>query len=149
MAIHVTCPGCFARFSVSEKFGGREGPCPKCKAVIKIPEKNEEVVIHTPEDAGPKDRSGRPVLRPIKRRENEMTPVLLTIIIAVSLAIVVLAITVRIMSSDKSALSWWWMGLGGWMVAVPIAIAGYGFLRDPELGQFVGREFWLRAVICS
>ena len=38
MPIQVICPGCHARFTVSDKFGGKEGPCPKCKQKIKIPE---------------------------------------------------------------------------------------------------------------
>jgi hypothetical protein len=37
MPIQVTCPGCKAQFNVSEKFAGKKGPCPKCKAVITIP----------------------------------------------------------------------------------------------------------------
>lgn len=37
MAIAVTCPSCKAKFSVSDKFAGKQGPCPKCKATITIP----------------------------------------------------------------------------------------------------------------
>lgn len=37
MAISVTCPSCKAKFSVSDKFAGKQGPCPKCKATITIP----------------------------------------------------------------------------------------------------------------
>jgi hypothetical protein len=40
MPILVTCPGCKAQFNVSEKFAGKQGPCPKCKAVITIPKGN-------------------------------------------------------------------------------------------------------------
>ena len=32
MAIKVLCPGCRTLFTVSDKFAGRTGPCPKCKA---------------------------------------------------------------------------------------------------------------------
>ena len=49
MAINVICPGCHTRFKVSDKYAGVEGPCPKCKVKIKIPEKSDEVVIHTPD----------------------------------------------------------------------------------------------------
>ncbi len=149
MAIHITCPGCFARFSVSDKFAGRDGPCPKCKTIITIPDKNEEVVIHAPEDAGPRDSQGRPVLKPIKRRENELTPLLITLIIAVIVGLLALALAVRFMAADKSAISIWWMALGAVVAAIPLVVAGYGFLRDQELGQFTGREFWLRAAICA
>src|SRR5262245_6594726 len=37
MPILVTCPGCKAQFNVGEKFAGKQGPCPKCKALITIP----------------------------------------------------------------------------------------------------------------
>jgi hypothetical protein len=37
MAIAVTCPSCKAKFTVSDKFAGKQGPCPKCKAPITIP----------------------------------------------------------------------------------------------------------------
>jgi hypothetical protein len=37
MPIHVVCPICKAEFNVSDKFAGRQGPCPKCKSPIKIP----------------------------------------------------------------------------------------------------------------
>ena len=43
MAITIVCPGCHKRFSVSDNFAGQSGPCPKCKTVIKIPEKSTEV----------------------------------------------------------------------------------------------------------
>ena len=68
MPIKVICPGCTKRFTVSEKFAGQKGPCPHCKAEIKIPEvAEEEVVIHAPENFGPKDAGGRAVLKPIER----------------------------------------------------------------------------------
>ncbi|MEC8508925.1 MAG: MJ0042-type zinc finger domain-containing protein, partial [Planctomycetota bacterium] len=34
MSIRVTCPGCHARFNVSDQFAGKSGPCPKCKKTI-------------------------------------------------------------------------------------------------------------------
>mgnify|MGYP000896189276 CR=1 FL=1 len=47
MAILVVCSGCRARFQVSDQFAGKSGPCPKCKAVIKIPTAKEaEVKFH-------------------------------------------------------------------------------------------------------
>ena len=73
MPIQVTCPKCFKRFQVSEKFAGKTGPCPNCKSQIKVPEASEEVVIHAPEDDAPKDRSGQSVLKPLKREETDVT----------------------------------------------------------------------------
>jgi phage FluMu protein Com len=62
MAISIVCTGCKKRFSVSEKFAGLKGPCPNCKTVIQIPAKGDEVVIHAPEAAGPKDSKGAAVI---------------------------------------------------------------------------------------
>ena len=59
MPIEVLCPGCKTRFKVSDKFAGKKGPCPKCKAVITVPEKTAEVVVHAPEEFGPKNAAGR------------------------------------------------------------------------------------------
>ena len=73
MPIQVTCPKCLKRFQVSDKFAGKEGPCPNCKNVIKVPDKSEEVVIHAPDDGAPKDRSGKSVLKPITRKETDVT----------------------------------------------------------------------------
>ncbi len=42
MAIQVTCMSCGARFAVEDKYAGREGPCPKCKAVIRVPAAGSE-----------------------------------------------------------------------------------------------------------
>ena len=60
MPITIVCPGCHGRFSVSEKFAGKQGPCPKCKKVISIPKASEEVKIHVPDDyGGAKTSSGQ------------------------------------------------------------------------------------------
>src|SRR6185436_17408582 len=87
MPISVVCPGCKKRFSVSEKFAGQKGPCPSCKAVIQIPDKAEEVVIHAPEEAGPKDSKGKTVLKPILREETRFDPK-----IAIGIAVAVIAV---------------------------------------------------------
>ena len=34
------------RYTVSEKFAGQQGPCPHCKAILTIPAKEDEVVVH-------------------------------------------------------------------------------------------------------
>ena len=80
MPIQVTCPGCLSRFSVSDKFAGKKGPCPKCKKEISIPTKAEEVVIHAPEPTGPKDSQGKVILKPIRRTDTLLTRRLLVFI---------------------------------------------------------------------
>ncbi len=91
MAIVVVCPSCHARFQVSEKFAGKQGPCPKCKGLINIPALEDEVKIHAPEEfGGSKDAKGRPVLKPIARVETKVQPVLLVgVLVAVLLAFAV------------------------------------------------------------
>jgi hypothetical protein len=98
MPIQVTCPGCKAQFNVSEKFAGKKGPCPKCKAVITIPApttvsaatssggkpaapgappapKAADVKIHAPEEAlkSEKSKTGRPTLKPIFHDDLRLT----------------------------------------------------------------------------
>ena len=64
MAIKVICPGCRATFTVSDKFAGRTGPCPKCKKPITVPsDAVKEVTIHAPEEEAV--RSGRGPTAPI------------------------------------------------------------------------------------
>lgn len=102
MPILVTCPGCKAQFNVSEKFAGKTGPCPKCKAPIKIPAATATpatpaaaatsagaaasptkppagpppaVTIHGPEEAqqSGKSKTGRPTLKPTFHHDARLT----------------------------------------------------------------------------
>src|SRR5688572_29605238 len=96
MPIQVTCPGCKAQFNVSEKFAGKNGPCPKCKAPIVIPAaapvaattsggksvpgappplKAADVKIHAPEEAlkSEKSKTGRPTLKPIFHNDMRLS----------------------------------------------------------------------------
>lgn len=147
MAISVVCPGCKARFNVSDKYAGKKGPCPKCKVVITIPEvKHEEVKIHVPEEfagAG-KDTKGRPVLKPIPREETKLQPVVLAGIIGAVLTVLLVAIALRGLQ-DKAAI----LVAGLLLISPPLAMGGYSFLRDDELEPYRGRELWIRAVICG
>lgn len=50
MAIQVLCGSCKATFTVSDRYAGQTGPCPKCKQPITIPATPvKAVVIHEPE----------------------------------------------------------------------------------------------------
>ena len=92
MAINIICPGCHTRFQVSEKFAGKEGPCPKCKAKIKVPEKSEELVIHTPDEfEGVRDSKGQSVLKPIRRKETKLSPQVIVAIVGGSLMVLLVA----------------------------------------------------------
>src|SRR5262245_28204558 len=96
MPIDVTCTKCKTRFQVSEKFAGKKGPCPKCKNIITVPDKSQEVVIHAPEVSGPVDSTGEAVLKPIVRKEVRLTtPVIVGIVGAVAI-VLLLALVLRI-----------------------------------------------------
>ena len=146
MPIPVTCPGCLARFSVSDKFAGKQGPCPKCKQTITIPDKSQEVVIHAPETSGPKDSAGRPVLKPIRRIEFD--PSTLQIALASSVAVLCLigAIVLRMASQSPPS---WILVLAAIALSYPLASMGYTFFKDDELGGYIGKERWIRLGICS
>lgn len=96
MAIDVTCAACKTRFQVSDKFAGKQGPCPKCKAIITVPAKKDEVVIHAPEGSGPKDSKGQLVLKPISRKETRLTPINIGIIVGSVILVLMVSLALRI-----------------------------------------------------
>lgn len=148
MSIQVTCPGCHARFNVSDNFAGREGPCPKCKTKIKIPDKAEEVVIHAPEDfgGGGRDAKGRPVLKPIERADVKLPPVVIFAIVGAVVMVLLLAWVLGRSGEPPSTLI---LGIGALALAPALIFGGYTFLRDDELEPYRGRQLWLRIGICS
>ncbi len=154
MAISVVCPGCKKRFSVSDKFAGQKGPCPSCKSVIQIPAKGEEVVIHAPEAAGPKDSKGTAVVKPILRAETRFNP---SIAGAIVVTIVVLFVTAWVIGSSykpasKNAphpVSIYWKALAALALGPPLAFSAYSFLRNDEFEPYRGRELWIRVTACG
>jgi hypothetical protein len=149
MSIRVTCGKCHTRFNVSEKFAGKEGPCPKCKSKIKIPSKSEEVVVHEPEMTGPKNSQGQAVLNPIRRKEVSFTGVHIALIVSLLVGFLVCGLVFNFTFADKrefpSAILW----ISAIVMAPPICFAAYFMLRDQELGGFLGKELWVRVLICS
>lgn len=152
MPIQVTCPGCLKRFQVSEKFAGKQGPCPHCKHVITIPSASEQVVIHAPETAGPKSATGQPVLKPIKRQETKLTwPILAASLAGVIFFPLVAWIIGRNAPLEEGhrQIAPWILAVGALAVAPGIVMAGYSFLRNQELEPYRGTALWLRVLICS
>lgn len=148
MPISVVCPGCKSRFGVSEKFAGKQGACPKCKTLIKIPTAQEEVKIHAPEPEGPVDSKGRSVLKPILREKTVINPVVVVAVVGAVLASIGAIVAGRIVTAEKKfppLLAAVVLPLMG----APIAVAGYSVLRDAELEPYRGRALWLRAFICG
>lgn len=149
MAIRVTCPGCHTRFNVSDKFAGKEGPCPKCKKRIKVPAKNEEVVIATP-DVGPKDSKGRSIVKPIKRAETQVSNVQWTIIGVCIVGFLLVSLMLRIMTGgDVEAVPIWLLAAASFLIAPPIVYVAYLMLRDTDLGTFDTAGLRNRVLICS
>ena len=146
MPIQVVCPSCFKRFQVSEKFAGKSGPCPSCKKTIKVPEKSEEVVVHAPDDGAPKDRQGQSVLKPIKRKETDVTRKGLLLTVAAVVTALVLALVVRFVFAT---VPWWMLIVAAVLLAPPIIWAGYTFVRDSELDPYTGTDLRNRVLIAS
>jgi hypothetical protein len=147
MPIAVVCPGCKARFSVSDKFAGKKGPCPKCKAPITIPAvAAPEIKIAEPEPyaAGGKGGKGGPISKPIARRETKVAPTTWALIGGSSLLVLVLAFGMRMLPDQRPAIV-----VGLLVLAAPLAVAGYFFLRDDELEPYSGRPLWIRAGLCG
>jgi hypothetical protein len=146
MPITVVCPGCRKSFKVSDKFAGKKGPCPKCKTVIEVPDKVDEVVIHEPENFGPTDSKGRAVLKPIARTEAKFSPLLTAVIIVAILAAVSVAWMFRSPEGEAPTIL---LLVGAVLLAPPLAWGGYAFLRDDELEPYRGTAMLIRTGICA
>ena len=149
MAIRVTCIKCHTRFDVSDKFAGKEGPCPKCKATIKVPALDEQVVVHAPETMGPKDSSGKAVLEPIARKETNLSGVQLTLIIAVILAFLAGSYALRFVFEEAEKMPIYVLAVGAVALAFPLVYVAYSFLRNQEAAPFFGNDLWSRIGICT
>jgi hypothetical protein len=115
-----------------------------------VPEKSEEVVIHAPDEFGPKDASGRGTLKPIEREETAASPVMIAVIVAACLVVLVVTFFLgRAYSDSTDGIPALFLGIGAALLAPPLAVAGYGLLRDSELEPHRGASLWLRATICG
>lgn len=153
MPILVVCPSCKAEFKVSEKFAGKSGPCPKCKATIKVPAAEAEVKIHAPEEAtaapgkaGGKAAAPKPgSIKPLARQETQLRPVAA---VAIVLGIC-LVIAGAWFGRPVFQANGWLRAIALVVVSIPIVAAGYAFLRDDELEPYRGGSLLLRSLICA
>lgn len=148
MPIQVTCRHCLKRFQVSDKFAGKTGPCPSCKKPIEIPAADQEVVIHAPSDGAPVDSTGTSVLKPIVRKETDITKRGLILSIGSIVAVFAFAIVFRF-TGQSGAAPLWAQLVGLALLAPPLVWAGYSFLYDQEREPYVGPELRNRVLICS
>lgn len=171
MAIQVICPSCKTNFKVSDQFAGKQGPCPKCKAPIRIPKPEVatppankangapagkadskkpaappvEVKIHEPDTVGPKTSTGRAVIKPILRKE---TKVRMVPVIAIAGGAILTFLAAFILRKPLHELLWL-RGLGLILISPALTVGGYWFLYNDELEPYRGRALWLRACICA
>ncbi|MCE9546412.1 MAG: hypothetical protein K8T25_12960 [Planctomycetia bacterium] len=151
MPIVVICRSCHQRFQVSDKFAGRQGPCPKCKAPIYIPKPEEEVKIHTPEhsEVGARGTTGQLVLKPVSFEPTRLTPLQIGGLVGGTVGLLVLAFAMRWVAGPESAARPFIAAGGVLLLSAPLAALGYTFLRDSELEPYRGLWLWIRAGICG
>jgi hypothetical protein len=135
------------RFSVADKFAGQKGPCPKCKTIITIPKKEDEVIIHAPNhsEAGAIGISGQHVLKTFKRKDTKFQPLLFTGVVASVLVALLIALVIRSTGPPET----WLKALAAIVLGPPLAWAGYTFLRDPELDAYQGLPAVIRSIACG
>ena len=136
MAIQVICPGCRSTFTVSDKFAGRTGPCPKCKKPITVPSNAvKEVKIHGPEDEPA--RPGRASATPIVFVEHHVPKA----------AFMAVAVARLLWGPGQAPV--WLLAATACIVAMPCAWVGYQLVRDRDLEPYFGRPLLLRTAICG
>ena len=150
MAIQVVCSGCKARFSVSDQFAGRTGPCPKCKKPITIPAAPvQSVVIHEPEAPVTASKgTGRVPTAPILSKEKPLSR-LRAAGVAVGALVVMLAALLARLACGPGLAPAWLLAVAAVALSLPCVLVGYGIARDRELEPYSGRSLLLRATICA
>lgn len=158
MPIPVVCPGCKARFSVSDQFAGRTGPCPKCKQPIKVPTPAAKaVVIHEPEaPVTSSTGSGRAPTAPIKRRDKAVPVRAFVLAAAGAIAFLGVAALLPVIypppigeNAAQTAIPSWLLLLGAFAAAIPTVMLGYAAVRNRDLEPYAGRPFLIRALACA
>jgi len=147
MPILVVCPGCRKRFQVSDQFAGRTGPCPHCKATIRIPTPEQEVKIQVPEPVSKVASSGGEhlVIRPIAHRDMKWRVGVAAAIAGGWLAILLVGYLAQGILIGSLLLR----GIGLLLVSPLLVIGGYAFLRDDEFEPYRGRPLRIRAGILT
>jgi hypothetical protein len=160
MPITVVCPGCKSRFTVSDQFAGRTGPCPKCKQPIKIPEPAaKSVVIHEPDrPVATSAGTGKAPTAPLKKRDRPV-PVRAFVLTAIgALAFMGVAAMLPLLYPPepgqgtvpaRSTIPPWLLLTGAWAAAVPAVLLGYAAVRNRELEPYRGRPLLGRVLICA
>ncbi|MFM7206709.1 MAG: hypothetical protein ACKO4T_08580 [Planctomycetaceae bacterium] len=150
MPIAVLCPGCKSRFSVSDKFAGQTGPCPKCKKPITIPAlTGDAVVIHEPEaPTATSTGTGRAPTAPIASRDKAIPVARFAAVGGMAVAVVAGAwLTGRLMT--PTAIPPAALLAAAFLLAVPCVMLGYAAVRNRELEPYTGTPLLLRSLACA
>ena len=147
MAIQVICPGCRSTFTVSDKFAGRTGPCPKCKKPITVPsDAVKEVKIHGPEEEA--RLPGRAPTTPIVFVEQPIPKAVYAAVVVGAAVAMILALAARFVWGNGQTPLWLLASTAG-LVAMPCAWIGYEIVRDRDLAPYRGRALVIRTAICG
>lgn len=150
MPIQVVCPGCKGRFTVSDQFAGRTGPCPKCKRPITIPKPAAQAVtIHEPEaPATSSQGTGRIPTAPITSTERPVS--------RLQFALVGIGAIGCLLGAGIARATWrpgqtppWALATAAVVLAFPCTAIGYRITRDRELEPYRGRDLFMRVTICA
>ena len=150
MPIQVVCPGCKSRFTVSDQFAGRTGPCPKCKRSLTIPQPAAQAVtIHEPEAPVTTGQgTGRIPTAPIQSTERPVSRLQLALTAVGTLGCLLLAGVARIAWQPGEAPRWA-LAASALLLAFPCVALGYRIVRDRELEPYRGRALAARVTICA
>lgn len=149
MPISVVCSGCKARFTVSDQFAGRTGPCPKCKKPLTVPAvAAKAVTIHEPEAPATSSGSGRVPTAPIPRTEKPVSGRAFIVAGAGVVALLAGGLLSRV-AWGPGRVPGWMLAAGAIVAAFPMAWIGYRLVRDRELEPYAGRSLLIRCGICG
>ncbi len=149
MPIVVVCTGCKSRFTVSDQYAGRTGPCPKCKKPITIPKAEQAVVIHEPETSVAQAKGGPQVsLRPLPRRNMPVAVGRIVLVVAGFVATAAAAwIAAKVFGPEGPPVAV--LGPAAGAIGLACAIVGYAMVRDRDLEPFRGSSLLVRAAACA
>ncbi len=159
MPITVVCAGCKSRFTVSDQFAGRTGPCPKCKKPLTVPKPAaQSVVIHEPEaPVSSSASSGRAPTAPLKKRDRPVPATAFflaaggafTFMIAAAILPLIYPPATDEGGGSASMIPAWLLLAGALAAAIPAVLLGYAAVRNRELEPYRGRPLFVRSLICA
>jgi hypothetical protein len=160
MPIPVVCPSCKSRFTVSDQFAGRMGPCPKCKQPIKVPTPAAKaVVIHEPDaPVASSVGTGKAPTAPLKRRNKPVSLTAFAVAAAGAVGFMGIAAMLPVVyppptgddaAATGTAIPAWLLLAGGFVAALPAVLLGYAAVRNRELEPYQGRPLAVRVLTCA